>query len=86
MIDRKGFTLRTTRPIRRPWRAARGLLADDGFIVVRSSHPIRCAVERAEQRQTSLGEECFSPTSTPTAAAGATKIILQPLPDVGSGY
>jgi len=44
----------------RTLRAARAMLADDGFIVVTRTHPIRYAVELAEQNKTSLGEEYFS--------------------------
>ena len=44
----------------RTLRAARALLADDGFILLTRTHPIRYAVERAEQNTTSLGEEYFS--------------------------
>lgn len=44
----------------RALRAARAMLADDGFILLTRTHPIRYAVERAEQNQTSLGEEYFS--------------------------
>lgn len=48
-----------TDPVR-TLRAARTILADDGFIVLTKSQPIRHAVERAEQNETSLGEEYFS--------------------------
>jgi len=44
----------------RTLRAARDLLADDGFILLTRTQPIRYAVERAEQNATSLGEEYFS--------------------------
>jgi SAM-dependent methyltransferase len=44
----------------RTLRAARALLADDGFIVLTRTQPIRYAVERTEQNGTSLGEEYFS--------------------------
>lgn len=44
----------------RTLRAARRMLADDGFMLVTRTHPIRYAVERAEQNGTSLGEEYFS--------------------------
>ncbi|TCC26225.1 class I SAM-dependent methyltransferase [Kribbella sindirgiensis] len=44
----------------RTLRAARAMLADDGFIVLTKTQPIRYAVERAEQNGTSLGEEYFS--------------------------
>ena len=38
------------------------MLADDGFILLSKTQPIRYAVERAEKNQTSLGEEYFSTT------------------------
>jgi SAM-dependent methyltransferase len=41
-------------------QAARAMLADDGFILLTKTQPIRYAVEQAEQNQTSLGEEYFS--------------------------
>jgi SAM-dependent methyltransferase len=44
----------------RTLRAARAMLAGDGFILLTRTHPIRYAVERAEQHGTSLGEEYFS--------------------------
>ncbi len=44
----------------RTLQAARGMLADDGFILLTRTQPIRYAVERAEQNGTSLGEEYFS--------------------------
>jgi len=44
----------------RTLRAARTMLADDGFILLTRTQPIRYAVERAEQSGTSLGEEYFS--------------------------
>jgi SAM-dependent methyltransferase len=44
----------------RTLRAARALLADDGFILLTRTQPIRYAVERAERNGTSLGEEYFS--------------------------
>ena len=47
----------------RTLQAARALLADGGFILVTRTHPIRYAVERAEQNGTSLGEEYFSKAS-----------------------
>lgn len=39
---------------------ARAMLADDGFIIVTRTQPIRYAVERAERNDTSLGEEYFA--------------------------
>jgi SAM-dependent methyltransferase len=47
----------------RTLRAARAMLADDGFILLTRTQPIRYAVERAEQNGTSLGEEYFSTDS-----------------------
>jgi SAM-dependent methyltransferase len=44
----------------RTLQTARALLADGGFIVLTRTHPIRYAVERAEQNGTSLGEEYFA--------------------------
>jgi SAM-dependent methyltransferase len=44
----------------RTLREARAMLADDGFILLTRTQPIRYAVERAEQNGTSLGEEYFS--------------------------
>jgi SAM-dependent methyltransferase len=38
----------------------RTMLADDGFILLTRTQPIRYALERAEQNGTSLGEEYFS--------------------------
>lgn len=44
-------------------RTARSMLADDGFILLTRTHPIRYAIERSEQNGTSLGEEYFSTSS-----------------------
>jgi SAM-dependent methyltransferase len=41
-------------------RAARGMLASGGQILVQRSHPIRYAVERWEKNGSSLGEEYYS--------------------------
>jgi 2-polyprenyl-3-methyl-5-hydroxy-6-metoxy-1,4-benzoquinol methylase len=41
-------------------RRACTMLADDGFILLSRTQPIRYALERAEQHGTSLGEEYFS--------------------------
>jgi hypothetical protein len=46
----------------RTLQAAHAMLADDGFILLTRTQPIRYAVERAEQNGTSLGEEYFSST------------------------
>jgi SAM-dependent methyltransferase len=48
-----------TDPVR-TLQAARAMLADDGFILLTKTQPIRYAVEQAEQNQTSLGEEYSS--------------------------
>ncbi len=47
----------------RTLRAARAMLADNGFILLTRTQPVRYAVERAEQNGTSLGEEYFSQAS-----------------------
>jgi len=47
----------------RTLQAARTMLADDGFILLTRTHPIRYAVERAEQNGTALGEEYYSKDS-----------------------
>ena len=44
----------------RTLQAARALLAEDGFILLTRTQPIRYAIERAEQNGTSLGEEYFA--------------------------
>ncbi|MFT4082472.1 MAG: methyltransferase domain-containing protein [Nocardioides sp.] len=44
-------------------QTARAMLADDGFIVLTRTQPIRYAIERAEENGTSLGEEYFSTDS-----------------------
>lgn len=44
----------------RTLQTAGAMLADGGFIVLTRTHPIRYAVERAEQNGTSLGAEYFS--------------------------
>ncbi len=47
----------------RTLQVVRAMLADDGFILLTRTQPIRYAVERAEQNGTSLGEEYFSNAS-----------------------
>lgn len=47
----------------RTLRTTQTLLADDGFILLTRTQPIRYAIERAEQNGTSLGEEYFSTDS-----------------------
>jgi SAM-dependent methyltransferase len=44
----------------RTLRTARSMLADDGFVLLTRTHPIRYAVERSEQNGTTLGEEYWS--------------------------
>ena len=44
----------------RTLQAARAMLADDGFILLTRTQPIRYAVEKSEENGTSLGEEYFS--------------------------
>ncbi|MFD6444536.1 class I SAM-dependent methyltransferase [Promicromonospora sp. NPDC060204] len=44
----------------RTLRVARTMLAPDGFVLLTRTHPIRWAVERAEQNGTTLGEEYYS--------------------------
>jgi SAM-dependent methyltransferase len=44
----------------RTLQAARAMLADDGFILLTRTQPVRYAIERTEQNKTSLGEEYFS--------------------------
>ena len=46
----------------RTLQIARRMLTDDGFILLTRTHPIRYAVERAEQNGTTLGEEYYSTT------------------------
>jgi hypothetical protein len=47
----------------RTLKSARAMLADNGFILLTKTQPIRYAVERAEQNGSSLGEEYFSKDS-----------------------
>lgn len=49
---------------------ARKLLAPDGFILLTRTQPIRYALERAEQNETTLGEEYFSSAATFTYRSG----------------
>jgi hypothetical protein len=44
-------------------RSARSMLADDGFVLLTRTQPLRYATERAEHNGTSLGEEYFSSSS-----------------------
>ena len=41
-------------------RQARRLLADDGFILLTRTHPVRYAVERSERNGSTLGEEYYA--------------------------
>ena len=42
---------------------ARGMLSEDGFILLTRTQPVRYAIERAEQNGTTLGEEYFATES-----------------------
>lgn len=44
----------------RALRTARAMLAEDGFILLTRTQPVRYALERAEQNGTTLGEEYFA--------------------------
>jgi SAM-dependent methyltransferase len=44
-------------------QSARAMLAEDGFILLTRTQPIRYALERADRNGTSLGEEYFSKAS-----------------------
>jgi SAM-dependent methyltransferase len=44
----------------RTLRAARGMLAEDGFILLTRTNPIRYAIEQTEKNGTTLGEEYYS--------------------------
>jgi SAM-dependent methyltransferase len=44
----------------RTLKAACAMLADDGFILLTKTQPVRYAIEQAEQHGTTLGEEYFS--------------------------
>jgi SAM-dependent methyltransferase len=47
----------------RALRVARDLLADDGYILLTRTQPVRYAIERAEENGTTLGEEYFATES-----------------------
>ncbi len=64
----------------RTLRAARAMLADDGFILLTRTHPIRYAVERAEQNGTSLGEGYFSSASYTYTSGWNEQITLTKRP------
>jgi SAM-dependent methyltransferase len=50
--------------------AAREMLADDGFILLTRTQPVRYALERAEANGTTLGEEYFSTAATYPSQSG----------------
>lgn len=54
----------------RTLKAARAMLARDGFILLSRTQPVRYALERAEQNGTSLGEEYFSTAPTYSYRSG----------------
>ena len=60
----------------RTLQVARTMLADDGFILLTRTQPIRYAVERAEQNGTSLGEEYFCKASYTYRTGWNEKIAL----------
>ena len=64
----------------RTLQAARAMLADDGFILLTKTQPIRYAVERAEQNGTSLGEEYFSTASFSYTSGWNDEITLTKRP------
>jgi SAM-dependent methyltransferase len=64
----------------RTLQAARAMLADDGFILLTRTQPIRYAVERAEQNGTSLGEEYFSTAPFSKASSWNDQITLTKRP------
>ncbi len=59
---------------------ASALLADDGFILLTRTHPIRYAVERTEQNSTSLGEEYFTSEDYSYRSGWNDKITLTKRP------
>ena len=64
----------------RTLQAARAMLAEDGFILLTRTQPIRYALERTEQNGTSLGEEYFSTSSFSYAASWNKQITLTKKP------
>jgi len=64
----------------RTLRDARSMLTDDGFILLTRTHPIRYAVERAEQNGTSLGEEYFTTEDYSYRSGWNEKITLTKRP------
>ncbi|XOV86397.1 MAG: class I SAM-dependent methyltransferase [Pseudomonadota bacterium] len=61
-------------------KAARAMLADDGFILLTRTQPIRYAMERAEQNGTSLGEEYFTTKSFSYKSPWNDQILLTKSP------
>ena len=64
----------------RTLRAARSMLADEGFILLTRTQPIRYALERAEQNGTSLGEEYFSTATFSYRSGWNNRITLTKRP------
>ena len=64
----------------RTLQAARAMLAEDGFILLTRTQPIRYALERTEKKGTSLGEEYFSTSSFSYAASWNKQITLTKKP------
>jgi SAM-dependent methyltransferase len=64
----------------RTLRAARAMLAEDGFIVLTRTQPIRYALERAERSGTSLGEEYFSKDVFSYPSSWNDKVTLSKIP------
>ncbi len=60
--------------------AARAMLADDGFVLLTRTQPVRYALERAEQNGTSLGEEYFSTAPFRRATGWNDKISITKRP------
>ena len=64
----------------RTLQGVRTMLADDGFILLTKTQPIRYAVEQAEQIGTSLGEEYFSASPFSYASHWNNQITLTKRP------
>jgi len=64
----------------RTLQSACTMLTEDGFILLTRTHPIRYAVERAEQNGTSLGEEYFSTNSFSYVSGWNREIALTKRP------
>jgi SAM-dependent methyltransferase len=61
-------------------RAAQAMLADDGFILLTRTQPIRYALERAERNGTTLGEEYFTAATFSYGSSWNDQIILTKRP------